>query len=78
MDEEHLLGMLINEEPLFLQTVPQNEDLKRDFPSSPVVKTPSLHCRRHGFDPWSGNENPTRHKARKKRERERERHEEKT
>ena len=76
MDEEHILGMLINEEPLFLQTVSQNEDLKRDFSGSPVVKTPSLHCRKHGFDPWSGNENPTCHKARKKKERERD--EEKT
>ena len=74
MDEEHILGMLINEDSVFLQTVSQNEDLKRDFPGSPVVKTPSLHCRGHRFDPWSGNKNPTCHKARKKkRERERER-----
>ena len=72
-DEEHMLGMLINEESLYLQTVFQNKNLKRDFPGSPVVKTSSLHCRRHGFDPWSGNKNPTCHKAReKKKERERE------
>ena len=71
-DEEHMLGMLINEESLYLQTVFQNKNLKRDFPGSPVVKTSSLHCRRHGFDPWSGNKNPTCHKAReKKKERER-------
>ena len=31
----------------------------RDFPSSPVVKTPCFHCRGHGFDPWSGNSDPT-------------------
>ena len=28
---------------------------KRDFPGTPVVKTPRFHCRGHGFDPWSGN-----------------------
>ena len=26
-----------------------------DFPSGPVVKTPSFHCRGCRFDPWSGN-----------------------
>jgi len=26
-----------------------------DFPGSPVVRAPCFHCRRHGFDPWSGN-----------------------
>ena len=26
-----------------------------DFPGSPVVKTLHFHCRKHGFDPWSGN-----------------------
>ena len=26
-----------------------------EFPGSPVVRTPRFHCRRHGFDPWSGN-----------------------
>ena len=25
----------------------------------PVVKTPHSHCRRHGFNPWSGNQDPT-------------------
>ena len=29
--------------------------VRRDFPSGPVVKTPHLQCRGHGFDPWSGN-----------------------
>ena len=24
-----------------------------DFPGGPVFKTLCLHCRRHGFDPWS-------------------------
>ena len=23
-----------------------------------MVKTPCFHCRGHGFDPWSGNEDP--------------------
>ena len=26
----------------------------RDFPGGPVVKTLRFYCRRHGFDPWSG------------------------
>ena len=28
---------------------------KRGFPGSPVVKNPHFHCRRHMFDPYSGN-----------------------
>ena len=27
----------------------------RDFPGGPVVRAAHFHCRRHGFDPWSGN-----------------------
>ena len=27
----------------------------RDFPGSPVVKTPCFHCRGRRFDPWVGN-----------------------
>ena len=26
-----------------------------DFSGGPVVKTPSFHCRRHGFNLWLGN-----------------------
>ena len=36
----------------------QNSSSKKkawDFPGSPVVKTPSFHCRGYGFDPWLGN-----------------------
>ena len=35
----------------------QNKDLgkNRDFPGSPVVKTPRFHCGGDGFDPWLGN-----------------------
>ena len=33
----------------------QYEDEGRDIPGGPVVRTPSFHCREHGFDPWSGN-----------------------
>ena len=33
----------------------------RDFPGAPVVKTPSFHYRGHGFNPWSGNYDPTCH-----------------
>ena len=31
----------------------------RDFPGCPVVKTPSFHCRGHGFNPCLGNWDPT-------------------
>ena len=27
----------------------------RDFPDSPMVKTPCSHCRGPGLDPWLGN-----------------------
>ena len=27
----------------------------REFPDSPVVRTPHSHCPRPGFNPWSGN-----------------------
>ena len=27
-----------------------------DFPSHPVVQTPRFHCKEHGFNPWSGNQ----------------------
>ena len=30
-----------------------------EFPGGPVVRTPCFHCRGPGFDPWSGNEDPT-------------------
>ena len=29
-----------------------------DFQAIPVVKTPCFHCRRRGFDPWSGTKIP--------------------
>ena len=32
---------------------------ERDFAGSPVVKTPDSHCRGHGSDPQSGNQDPT-------------------
>ena len=31
------------------------ENMGRDFPGGPVVKTPCFHYRGHGFDPWLGN-----------------------
>ena len=31
----------------------------RDFPGGSVVKTTCFQCREHGFDPWSGNYDPT-------------------
>ena len=32
--------------------------LDRDFPGSPVGKTPSPQCKGLGFDPWSENQIP--------------------
>ena len=32
---------------------------KQDFPGSPVVKIQASNCKGHGFDPWSGNYDPT-------------------
>ena len=44
----------------------------RDFPGGPVVKTPFSQGRGHGFDPQSGNQDPTccmvQPKKRKKKE----------
>ena len=34
-------------------------DRQRDFPGGPVVKTPGFQCRGRGFNPWSGNKDPT-------------------
>ena len=33
------------------------------FPGSLEVRTPCCHCRGSGFNPWSGNEDPTSHMA---------------
>ena len=35
----------------------------KDFPAGPMAKNLCCHCRGHGFDPWSGNYNPTCHVA---------------
>ena len=37
----------------------------RDFPGGPVVKNPQgiLQCRGCGLSPWSGNSDPTCHRA---------------
>ena len=41
------------------------EDSKKstrwDFPGGPVAEVPCFHCRGHGFNPWSGNWDPTCH-----------------
>ena len=37
-----------------------------DFPGGPVVKTLCCHCRGCGFDPCSGNQDPTCHVAQNK------------
>ena len=59
------------------QNIINKKCMLRDFPGGPVVKTPCSQCRGHGFDPWSGNEDPTCHtawpkKRKQKRERKRE------
>ena len=33
-----------------------------------MVKTPCIYCRGHGFDPWSGNLDPTCHTVQPNRE----------
>ena len=35
------------------------EKILEDFPCGPVVRTPCFQCRGCGFDPWSGNKDPT-------------------
>ena len=45
----------------------------RDFPGGPVVKTPCFHCRGNGLDLWSGNKDPTHHRAQPNRKKGRER-----
>ena len=35
----------------------------REFPGGPVVRTLCFQCRGPGFDPWSGNLDPTSHMA---------------
>ena len=37
-----------------------------DFPGGLVVKNRWFYYRGHGFDPWSGNSDPTSHAAVKK------------
>ena len=37
-----------------------------DFRGSLVVKTPSVQCTRHRFNPWLGNQDPTCHMVRPK------------
>ena len=36
----------------------------RALPGSPAVETPSFLCKEHGFQPWSGNQDPTGRAAR--------------
>ena len=38
-----------------LSTLSLKTPQPRDFPGSPVVRTPSFQCKGHGFDPRSGN-----------------------
>ena len=49
------MGAQRENKPLFMLKKEKKERKKRDFPDSPEVEIPRFHCRRHGFDPWSGN-----------------------
>ena len=51
----------------FISTMGGKKFLPWDFPGGPVVKTLSFQCRGRGFDPWSGNYNPTCHVVRPKK-----------
>ena len=50
-----------------LTTAEMERPSDRDFPGSPVVKTPHFPCRAWGFDPGLGNLQPTCHRARKRK-----------
>ena len=39
--------------------------INRDFPGDPVVKNPPCNVGDMGFDPWSGNLDPTSHESTK-------------
>ena len=43
--------------------VPSTKSKSGDFPSGPMVKALSFHCRGHRLDPWLENEDPTCHTA---------------
>ena len=44
-------------------------DTTGGFPGSPVARAPHCHCRRCGFDPRSGNQDPACRVAKKKKKR---------
>ena len=39
----------------------------REFPDGPVVSTPCFHCLEPGFNPWSGNKDPTSYSVQPKK-----------
>ena len=43
------------------------KDHSGEFPDGPVVRTLHFHCGGPGFDPWSGNKNPTSREAGQKK-----------
>ena len=45
----------------------RNNESQWVFPGGPVVRALCFHCRGHGFDPWSGNQDSTSHMARPKK-----------
>ena len=51
-------GKLILEDKSFgdvLEKIATKKLCDRDFPGGVVVRTPHLHCRRHGIGSWLGN-----------------------
>ena len=40
---------------IFFVMIPLLNQVVRELPGSPVVRTPCSHCQGPGFSPWSGN-----------------------
>ena len=49
----------------------KTQDWLRDFLSDPVVKNPRFHCKEHGSNPWSGNQDLAKLKTWPKEKKER-------
>ena len=49
-----LVGLVQNEMKVSEAWRGEDKPIWQDFPGGPVVKTPRFHCRRRGFDAWSG------------------------
>ena len=45
-------------DPGVISQLPHFKAFLQDLPGSPVVRTPSFHCRGLGFHPWGGGNTP--------------------